>query len=96
MTESETLNLALGNPGIKARCVVLDDVPGDASVHIQIIDLGRQMYIWISSAGQNLSDLHMAIQSHTEAQPTVATILPASATSQSASLAKRIGMLSCE
>lgn len=86
------MNDVLNLSQMRLRCVVIEDIPGDAPIHMQIIDLGRQIYIWISSSGPSLSNLHMAIQSQTCSQPAVATIIPAPALNQSASLAHRIGV----
>ena len=80
---------------IRSRCVSME-VPGEATVNIQIIDLGKQYYVWVSAAGPTLSNLHIAIQSHMDTQPAVAALLPAPASSQSASLAKRIGMFKAD
>ena len=69
------------------------DVPGGEStkIHIQIIDLGAQIYVWIASGGGSLSNISLAIKTRMDPQPSVASVLPSPATSQSASLAQRIG-----
>ena len=78
--------------GIRQRLISVD-VPGGegTKIQIQIIDLGTQVYVWIASGGGSLSNLVLAIKTNMDPQPSVAAVLPSPATSQSASLAQRIG-----
>ena len=80
--------------GIRQRLLTID-VPGGEStkIHIQIIDLGTQIYVWIASGAGALSNLALAIKTHMDPNPSVASVLPCPATSQSASLAQRIGRM---
>lgn len=75
---------------IRQRCFSLA-APGEATLHFQIIDLGQMYYVWLSAGDARLTNLNMAIKTRTDTQPSVATILPAPASSQSASLARRLG-----
>ena len=75
---------------IRQRCFSLA-APGEATLHFQIIDLGQMYYVWISAGDARLTNLNMAIKTRTDTQPSVATILPAPASSQSTSLARRLG-----
>ncbi|KXZ43025.1 hypothetical protein GPECTOR_106g119 [Gonium pectorale] len=34
----------------------------DAALHFQILDLGRQYYVWVSAVGPKLGSLHLAIK----------------------------------
>ena len=77
-------------PMIRQRCFSLA-APGEATLHFQIIDLGQMYYVWLSAVDARLTNLNMAIKTRTDTQPSVATILPAPASSQSASLARRLG-----
>ncbi len=47
--------------GPSPRCFT--EVTPEATIHFQVVDLGRQVYVWISSGAPNLSNLSFAIQS---------------------------------
>lgn len=52
---------AAGAPRMRQRCFV-EALP-DATIHYQVIDLGRQLYVWASmGSAAKLGSLCMAIQ----------------------------------
>ncbi|KAF5835809.1 hypothetical protein DUNSADRAFT_6843 [Dunaliella salina] len=77
---------------MKQRCFT--ETAPDATIHCQIIDLGRQVYVWASvGANTKLNNLYMAIQTPAASTPSVATLLPASAASNEANaFAQRLAM----
>ena len=50
-------------PSISQRCFS-EETP-DATIYFQIVDLGRQLFIWIGAGGAKMNNLFMAIQTHT-------------------------------
>lgn len=46
--------------GISQRCFSMD--AQESTLHFQIVDLGRQYYVWISAGGAKMSNLYLAIQ----------------------------------
>lgn len=47
--------------------------PADGRLDFQIIDLGRQVYVWVAVGGAKLSNLCFSIQSPTQASRPVCT-----------------------
>jgi len=70
----------------------------EAVIHFQLINLGRQIYIWISVGSPKLDNLYFAIQSKVDPLPSVATIWPGASTAGgetqtlSQRLAKKLGV----
>lgn len=46
--------------GFSQRTFTLDS--HEATIHFQIVDLGRQYYVWISASGPKMSNLYLAIK----------------------------------
>ncbi|GIL63367.1 hypothetical protein Vafri_17435 [Volvox africanus] len=47
----------------------------DAALHFQILDLGRQYYIWVSAVGPKLGSLYLAIKTPADKTPAVASLM---------------------
>ncbi|GLI61886.1 hypothetical protein VaNZ11_004398, partial [Volvox africanus] len=47
----------------------------DATLHFQILDLGRQYYIWVSAMGPKLGSLYLAIKTPGDKTPAVASLM---------------------
>jgi hypothetical protein len=50
--------------GISQRCLEVEANDG-AVLHLQIVDLGRQYYVWVSVGGAKMSNMYLAIQTPT-------------------------------
>ncbi|PNH05703.1 hypothetical protein TSOC_008005 [Tetrabaena socialis] len=48
----------------------------DTALHLQVLDLGRQYYVWVSAVGPKLGALHLAIKTPSDAMPAVASLTP--------------------
>lgn len=64
----------------------------EATIHYIIVDLGRQIYIWMSSAGLALDNLYLAIQTPFDPLPSVATLVPGGADDSSRGLCQRFAL----
>ncbi|KAG2426573.1 hypothetical protein HXX76_012891 [Chlamydomonas incerta] len=65
----------------------------DAVLHFQILDLGRQYFVWVSAVGPKLGNLTLAIKSPADAAPSVASLLPgAPAVGEGPAMAQRLAM----
>ena len=49
-------------PSVRVRTLT-ETPPGEAPMHFQIVDLGRQYYVWVGTGTPKLGNLHLAIQS---------------------------------
>ncbi|GAX76737.1 hypothetical protein CEUSTIGMA_g4184.t1 [Chlamydomonas eustigma] len=76
---------------INQKCVSIDSP--EATIHIQIIDLGQQYYIWCSSLGSGCSNLHLGVNHPRDpSSSSVASLLPAPASSACESMARRLAL----
>lgn len=82
-------SMSLSGSGLVERCFSLET--DSAILHFQIIDLGQQLYVWLSSGDAKLSNMSLAINSRFDQSPSVANVLPSHASSMSESLAQRLG-----
>ncbi|GLC42174.1 hypothetical protein PLESTB_000638600 [Pleodorina starrii] len=65
----------------------------DAVLHFQILDLGRQYYVWVSAVGPKLGNLYLAIKTPADTSPAVASLLPASgAGGEGPAMAQRLAL----
>ena len=79
----------MSKPALTERCFTLE--ADNAIIHFQIIDLGQQLYVWLSSGDVKLSNMSLAINSRLDQSPAVANVLPSHASGMSDSLAQRLG-----
>lgn len=47
--------------GTSSRCFT--EVTPEAAIHFQVVDLGRQIYVWIGVGTAKLGELYFAIKS---------------------------------
>jgi len=49
----------------RARVHCFTEGAPDATIHIQLIDLGLQLYVWVGVGGAKFQNMYLAIQSRT-------------------------------
>lgn len=59
--QQQGLNHAAGCA--RQRCFTASS--GESTLHFQVIDLGRQYYVWVSAVGPKLGNLYLAINTPT-------------------------------
>ncbi|PNW83898.1 hypothetical protein CHLRE_04g216300v5 [Chlamydomonas reinhardtii] len=65
----------------------------DAALNFQLLDLGRQYFVWVSAVGPKLGSLTLAIKSPADAAPSVASLLPgAPAVGEGPAMAQRLAI----
>ncbi|WIA36886.1 hypothetical protein OEZ86_008134 [Tetradesmus obliquus] len=74
----------------KANIRCFTEAAPDATLFFQVIDLGQQVYVWVSVGGAKFSNLYLAIQSRMDPVPSVATLLPDAASGGAAGMAQRL------
>ncbi|KAL6749888.1 hypothetical protein V8C86DRAFT_2828868 [Haematococcus lacustris] len=75
---------------MKQRCFT-ECLP-EATVHFQLIDMGRQLYIWAGVGRPSLSAMCMAIKTPMTSPPAVATLMDAGASNNGHCVAARLTM----
>ncbi|KAF6263446.1 hypothetical protein COO60DRAFT_1489739 [Scenedesmus sp. NREL 46B-D3] len=79
---------AAATPKANVRCFT--EAAPDATLYFQIIDLGQQLYVWVSVGGAKFQNLYLAIQSRMDPNPSIATLLPDAASGGAAGMAQRL------
>ncbi|GIL75529.1 hypothetical protein Vretifemale_5306, partial [Volvox reticuliferus] len=78
-------------PTVRQRNIVTQT--HDAALHFQILDLGRQYYIWVSAMGPKLGSLYLAIKTPADKTPAVASLLTANiAGDEGPAMAQRLAL----
>eukprot|EP00195_Chlamydomonas_chlamydogama_P006140 CAMPEP_0202890320 /NCGR_PEP_ID=MMETSP1392-20130828/772_1 /ASSEMBLY_ACC=CAM_ASM_000868 /TAXON_ID=225041 /ORGANISM="Chlamydomonas chlamydogama, Strain SAG 11-48b" /LENGTH=158 /DNA_ID=CAMNT_0049573869 /DNA_START=48 /DNA_END=523 /DNA_ORIENTATION=+ len=77
-------------PAIVQRCFM--EETQEAVLYFQIMDLGRQLYVWVATGGAKWNNLHLAFPSKTDPVPPVATLVPSAAAADGQSLARRLAI----
>lgn len=57
--------------------------PGNEPLHFQLLNLGRQLYVYVSAGGAKMEGLSFAIKSPSSAMPAVTSLLPGPGSSNS-------------
>ncbi|KAG1671134.1 hypothetical protein FOA52_005386 [Chlamydomonas sp. UWO 241] len=78
--------------GFSQRVFSMESEAMEATLHFQILDLGRQYYIWISASGPKMANLYLAIQTPADPKPSVASLIPGPAGGAGESLAQRLAL----
>jgi hypothetical protein len=82
---------AASAPGCSVRCFS-ETTPSDGRLDFQIIDLGRQLYVWVAVGGAKMANLAFAIQSPAQGgAPATAVLLRGGAGAVGEALAQRLG-----
>ncbi|GBF89530.1 hypothetical protein Rsub_02248 [Raphidocelis subcapitata] len=87
-------NAAAPGPGSAARVLCFSETtPSDGRLDFQVIDLGRQLYVWVALGGAKMSNLCFSIQAPSQAgAPATAVLLRGNAGVSGEGLASRLAM----
>lgn len=78
-------------PPLQQHC--FSRTSGESTINYQILDIGRQLYIWVSIGNAAaLDNLVLAVPTKIDPVPSVAALLPGSATSECQAVAQRISL----
>lgn len=79
------------DPTTRMRTFV-QQTPSDAPIYFQIIDLGRQYYVWIATGGARFQELHLAIQTSLDKRPSLANLINGGGSEDGHALAQRLAL----
>ncbi|DBA66724.1 TPA: hypothetical protein ACH3X2_001873 [Trebouxia sp. C0005] len=80
----------LGEPvQLRQRC--FSEAGPDGVVHFQIVDLRRQLFVWVSAGSTELGNLSMATQTRMDNVPAVASLNHSSSNDAANTLAQKLG-----
>ncbi|KAI8474400.1 MAG: hypothetical protein J3K34DRAFT_130669 [Monoraphidium minutum] len=82
---------AAAAPGCSVRCFS-EVTPSDGRLDFQIIDLGRQLYVWVAAGGAKFGNLSFSIQTPGQAAPSTAVLVRGGAGSSADALSQRLAM----
>lgn len=81
----------LGEPvPLRQRC--FSEAGPDGVVHFQIVDLRRQLFVWVSVGSADLGNLCMATQTRMDNVPAVATLSHSSSNDAGNTLAQKLAL----
>lgn len=61
----------------------------EVQLHFQVVDFGRQLFVWVSAGGSSLDNLHMTVPS-TEPAPPVSTLISTGPNNLGGQVAQRL------